>query len=61
MEVWQLVVKYMILLGFLKNQSVAEVWQLPHFPHCEKKYRNSWLLWGPAGGVAGTLFRGIGF
>jgi hypothetical protein len=36
-EVWQLVVKYMILLGFLKNQSVAEVWQLPHFPHCEKK------------------------
>ena len=36
MEVWQLGVKYLILLDFLKNQSVAEVWQLPHFPHCEK-------------------------
>ena len=47
MEVWQLGVKYLILLGFLKNQSVAEVWQLPHFPHCEKKIYKLMIAQGP--------------
>ena len=53
MEVWQLGIKYLILLGFLENQSVAEVWQKCgncHTFHIIKKIHKLMVAQGPGPG-----------
>jgi len=49
--VWQLGVKSLIYKAYCIaakcGRSVAEVWQLPHFPHCEKKIHKLMVAQGP--------------